>query len=792
MFRTFTAPLKAAEQSLQLQPKVLKTVTQRLGHKAVHRFQADAERLCEETRTLSERTWQDKGGSYLVDWQNYVTDAAQRGVLTFDALRQWSDMNIRSQDKGAPPEHVLKYDFEIALDGKELPEPCNYLLLRIVAPQGVVTHAWKRPYVIIDPRAGHGPGIGGFKHDSQVGVALADGHPVYFVTFQQMPQPGQTLARVTRAEAAFLRHIAKSHPDSPAPIVVGNCQGGWATAILAATNPDLAGPIVLNGAPMSYWSGKLGQDPMRYSAGLQGGTWLAQMAADLGGGIFDGVNLVGNFERLNPGKNYLRKYYDLYASVDTGVERFLEFEQWWGAFYCMTGEEIRWIVENLFVGNKLGNNTAQLEPGLPIDLKAIRAPIICFASHGDNITPVGQALNWIIDTYGDAHEIEVLGQRILYLVHEDVGHLGIFVSGKIAKREHTEMASALKTIESLAPGLYEIIIEDVQGEGETKEFALSFARRSLEDVAAHSDPRREEPAFAAVARCSEAITETYDTTISPLLQTVMTAPLGKLARDLHPMRQKRRSFSSANPAMAAIPSLAETTRQNRRKVRTDNPFLLAEKLSVDMAETSLNMITAWRESMQEIAFFTLWGTPAAIHYGAPRNIHRPRKRPEDLVSLPGVQAALARIDKGGFAEGLLRILILLANTRKDVRQDRLERSAQILADTHPFDDMASEDRVLMIQEQTLVVEYGLEAAIESLPLLLSRVEDRNRALDTARYILGNESEMAAETHQMLERIETLLSAVQSEEVEVSDQLKAGNGRNLASKAPKLLKTWQLR
>jgi hypothetical protein len=32
----------------------------------------------------------------------------------------------------------------------------------------------KRPYIIIDPRAGHGPGIGGFKADSQVGVALRD------------------------------------------------------------------------------------------------------------------------------------------------------------------------------------------------------------------------------------------------------------------------------------------------------------------------------------------------------------------------------------------------------------------------------------------------------------------------------------------------------------------------------------------------------------------------------------------------------------------------------------------
>lgn len=43
--------------------------------------------------------------------------------------------------------------------------------------------------MIIDPRAGHGAGIGGFKPDSQVGDAFADGHAVYFVAFRPMPEP---------------------------------------------------------------------------------------------------------------------------------------------------------------------------------------------------------------------------------------------------------------------------------------------------------------------------------------------------------------------------------------------------------------------------------------------------------------------------------------------------------------------------------------------------------------------------------------------------------------------------
>jgi hypothetical protein len=36
----------------------------------------------------------------------------------------------------------------------------------------------KRPVVVVDPRAGQGPGIGGFKAESEIGDALDAGHPV--------------------------------------------------------------------------------------------------------------------------------------------------------------------------------------------------------------------------------------------------------------------------------------------------------------------------------------------------------------------------------------------------------------------------------------------------------------------------------------------------------------------------------------------------------------------------------------------------------------------------------------
>ena len=34
--------------------------------------------------------------------------------------------------------------------------------------------------------------------------------------------------------------------------------------ILAATHPDLMGPVVIAGAPLSYWAGEQGRNPLRY------------------------------------------------------------------------------------------------------------------------------------------------------------------------------------------------------------------------------------------------------------------------------------------------------------------------------------------------------------------------------------------------------------------------------------------------------------------------------------------------------------------------------------------------
>ena len=76
---------------------------------------------------------------------------------------------------------------------------------------------------------------------------------------------------------------------------------------------------------------------------------------------------------------------------------------------------------------------------------------------GDNITPPQQALGWILDIYDNDEALNSSGQTIIYALHQSIGHLGIFVSAKVATKEHEEFALTMDLIDALPPGLYEAV-----------------------------------------------------------------------------------------------------------------------------------------------------------------------------------------------------------------------------------------------------------------------------------------------------------------------------------------------
>ena len=548
------------------------------------------------------------------DAADYFIDAAQRAVLFWDVLRQRGNQYIEHTEQTAP--HVLSFGHELVMDGRELPRPVNYGMVRIIAPPGVETVPRKRPFVVVDPRAGHGPGIGGFKAESEIGVAIRAGHPCYFVGFLPAPVPGQTIEDVAMAEAAFLERVIALHPEAEGkPAVVGNCQAGWAVMMLAAIRAELFGPIIVAGSPLAYWEGVHGANPMRYTGGLLGGSWTAALASDLGNGTFDGACLVQNFENLNPANTLWTKQYNLYSKIDTEGPRYLEFEKWWGGHVLLTADEIQFIVDNLFVGNKLAAAEMVTRDGTRIDLRAIQSPVIVFCSKGDNITPPQQALRWILDLYEDADDIRMHGQTIVHAVHDSVGHLGIFVSGGVARKEHDEFASNIDLIDVLPPGLYEAVLQRKSGDDPHADLAhgdyiARFEPRSLDHIRAlggnsDEDDRR----FTAVARLSETNAGLYRTFVGPWVRAFANDTLADATRRLHPLRLQYELFSDRNPLMRSVGELAATVKEQRSPASPDNAFIGAQaRLSKQIVE----MLDAWRDArdtLMEQAFHAIYGSP---------------------------------------------------------------------------------------------------------------------------------------------------------------------------------------
>lgn len=709
--------------------------------------------LGEDWRKISESLSQSN--DLMNEFSSYVTDAWQRAILFLDIMREVGNYAVEQMEGGE--RLVLVYDYQIVIDGRTLERPVNYALVQILPPEGVEVNPELRPYMIIDPRAGHGAGIGGFKSDSQVGVALIHGHPVYFVIFFPRPEPGQTLADVCVAEGHFVREVARRHPFAPKPVIIGNCQGGWAAMLLAASTPDVTGPVVANGSPLSYWAGVRGKNPLRYSGGLAFGALPVVLASDFGSGVFDGAHLVLNFESMNPGNTWWSKYYNVFAKADTEGPRFKNFERWWSTFYFMNEAEIRWIVENLFVGNKLQRGDALLGGRGPVDLKKIKAPIIVFASQGDDITPPQQALNWIPVVYGDEREIRARGQRIVYMIHKDIGHLGIFVSANVAKKEHDRIVSTLEMIEALAPGLYEMRIEKEIGEGIDTRYIMSCEERSVADIRALDDGHDDEAPFALVARFSRFFIDAYELMARPFVKAMVTPALSEALVRLHPLRTRRYVLSDRNPAMQLVPSLAEAVRKDRKPAAPSNPFLHIEKTVAATIEQTLTFWSNMSAAQKELLFFSIYANPFMMLLNEGHVPDPTAKLGETLRELPKVETALLNIERGGFAEAVIRMLILMARSRGSVRQSRLERSNLILQSAEPFKSMGAALRSAIINEQTLIIDFEPEAAITTLPKLLPSPSERQRAIDLVEEIAGDPLEMSEPTVRMVRRLRETLA-----------------------------------
>ena len=130
--------------------------------------------------------------------------------------------------------------------------------------------------------------------------------------------------------------------------------------------------------------------------------------------------------------------------------------------------------------------------------------------------------------------------------------------------------------------------------------------------------------------------------------------------------------------------------------------------------------------MYEMTFLSIYSSPGMLRLGEKFAFERTRKDPKLLRYLPEVEAAILNMDRGGFVEAVIRMLILMADSRATVRRDRLERSARVLGHDEPFASLGSDKRAAIIHEQTLIVEFERERAIDNPARPAARSAERPR------------------------------------------------------------------
>ena len=380
--------------------------------------------------------------------------------------------------------------------------------------------------------------------------------------------------------------------------------------------------------------------------------------------------------------------------------------------------------------------------GKAFDLRDIKAPIVLFASMGDNITPPQQAFNWVADVYGSTDEIKARGQTIVGLLHQDIGHLGIFVSGKVAKKEHAQIVSVLKSIEALPPGLYAMAINETQGTRTARSSTRSSSRsassrRSMERL--NRFERADEKPFEAVAAVSEFNQRAYELFAQPLVQAMSNEWTAKLCRQFHPLRFQRWALSDLNPWLAWLGPAAEAVRSDARRAagrqRRRTRCGAVEKAASEAISAALDYYREMRDATSEATFFQTYGNVFSLYLADRREAaaRETAAMAAEARELPYVKEALAAIEEGGYAEAVARVGGAARASRRRRCRCRASRRRQELAPTIASScPTCRRTQMRRIRgEQDIIVRYEPEQALATLPALLAEPR-RSRAAARAR------------------------------------------------------------
>src|SRR5208337_2195167 len=94
--------------------------------------------------------------------------------------------------------------------------------------------------------------------------------------------------------------------------LVGLCQGGWLSAMIAARFPDKVNSLVIAGAPIDTDAGNGVIKRMAHATPLS----FYEDLVKLGGGLMRGEIMLSGWKNMHPEQHYLKDHIDLFEHID--------------------------------------------------------------------------------------------------------------------------------------------------------------------------------------------------------------------------------------------------------------------------------------------------------------------------------------------------------------------------------------------------------------------------------------------------------------------------------------------
>lgn len=211
--------------------------------------------------------------------------------------------------------------------------------------------------------------------------------------------------------------------------LVGLCQGGWVSAMIAARFPDKVNSLVLAGAPIDTDAGDGPVKRMVHESPMA----FYQELVELGGGLMKGKFMLQGWKNMHPEEHYFTDQIDLYEHIDDPayLKKEETFESWYENPIDLPGRWYLQVIKELFKENRLAKGEF-IGLGRRLNLKAITCPTYLLAGAADDITTPEQVL----------HARKYLGTPRDKIVEETVpgGHIGLFMGARTLKKHWPEIA----------------------------------------------------------------------------------------------------------------------------------------------------------------------------------------------------------------------------------------------------------------------------------------------------------------------------------------------------------------